>query len=148
MATDVPNRWMRLRQPRGFSDLEFDVFRASCEIVAAYADSLLANWRRLPLRGNDAPVSYVFFPPELSADRTVASLPIGGAQTLGTRAAIENFCSFMLWQHLPMRSMDGLEEGLTETIDPEQGPSTHWRLPMKEIGFLNADPEWRKRMQA
>jgi hypothetical protein len=61
MATDVPNRWMKLRQPRGFSDLEFDVFRASCEIVAAYA---------------------------------------------------------------------------------------HWRLPTKEIGFLNADPEWRKRMQA
>ena len=136
---------MRLRQPAGFSNEVFEVFCASCESFKAYANALLANWHRLPGKANHASITYTFFPPELSSDQTIASLPIGGGQNLGTRAAIENVSSYMLWQHLPMEFMEGLEEGLTETINPLNGLQTYWRLPAQSIGFVSADPELRKR---
>jgi hypothetical protein len=141
----APNRWMRLRQPARFTDDTFDVFCASCESLKGYANALLANWHRFPGHSTHPSVAYTFFSPELSADRTIASLPIGGGQLLGTRVAIENMCSYMLWQHLPMEFMEGLEEGLTETIDPSKGFQTNWRLPSPSIGFIKADPELRKR---
>jgi len=142
-----PNRWMHLRQPADFSAEMFDVFCASAEIFVAHARALLKNWRRLPNNEDHPQIEYVFFPPELSKDCQVASLPIGGGSTLGTRHSIENFCSYMLWQYLPIPFMEGLDEGLTETIDSTQGPKTYWRLPAQGIRFTNADPELRRRFR-
>lgn len=145
-SAESPNRWMHVRQPAGFSPETFDVFCASAEIFVAHARALLKNWRRLPDNEDHPPIEYVFFPPELSDDRQVASLPIGGRSTLGTRLSIENLCSYMLWQYLPMHFMEGLDEGLTETIDSAQGPKTYWRLPASAIHLTNADPELRRRL--
>jgi hypothetical protein len=59
--------------------------------------------------------------------------------------AIENLCSFMLWQHLPMAVMEGLDECFEETAESGFGPLTNWRLPTPSIGFISADPQLRKR---
>jgi len=144
-GTLAPNRWMRLRRPVAFTPQEFDCFCAHTSAFAAYAGTWLQNWNRIPSHAKHPSIVYIFFPPELSRDRLVVSLPIGGESTLSTRAALENGSSFMLWQFLPVQSMAGLEEGLTETIDRVKGPTTNWRLPSQAIGFANAMPELQQR---
>jgi len=121
----------------------FEVFRANTEIFVAHANALLSVWHRFP--GNVIAPTYFFLPAELSQDLTIATLPIGGESTVGTRSAIENGCSYLLWQHFPMSFMEGLEEGITETIDHSVGPTTNWRTPSHTISFIHADPEFRRR---
>ena len=143
--TTAPNRWMRLRRPGGFTAADFDCFSAHSEAFVAYAQSWLKNWHRKPGETDSARVEYVFFRPEISEDKTVVSLPIGGQTVIGTRAALENGSSYMLWQFLPANCMEGLEEGFTETSSATEGEQTHWRQPFKAIAFVNADPALRAR---
>jgi hypothetical protein len=142
----APNRWMRLRRPAGFTDKDFDCFSAHTEAFVAYAQSWLKNWHRQPRATKSPRFEYIFFPPEISTDKTVVSLLIGGMTSVSTRAALEDGSSFMLWQFLSMNCMDGLEEGITETIDPRFGERTNWRRPFTAISFVNANPELRARM--
>ena len=65
---------------------------------------------------------------------------------MGTRAALENGSSYMLWQFLPSNCMESLEEGFTETSSSTNGEQTNWRQPFKAISFVNADPALRARM--
>lgn len=140
----APNRWMHVRRADGFTDELFDVFVAGSEVLVAHANALLSVWHRLPSNADHPRINYTFYKPYLSADRKTATLPIGGSQTLGTRAAIENGLSYLLWEHIPGRFMEGIDEGLTETIDSSKGPQTFWRAPATGIAFMNADPELRK----
>jgi hypothetical protein len=142
----MPNRWMRLRRQEGFTDEAFGVFCASADVLVAHASALLRNWAALHPRQGESIAEYVFLPPEMSEDRTMLSLPIAGTPTVGTRAAIENGLSYLLWQHMSFRVMEGLEEGITETLVADVGPVTNWRTPAQSIGFVNADPEFRRRM--
>jgi hypothetical protein len=122
-----PNRWLRLRRPGGFSDADFQLFEVQARLLVAYATELLAEWTAL---GKGAPPAYEFFPAVLSDDRTVASLPIGGANSLGSRAEIENGASWMLWQFFSREFMVGVEEGLTESLGGSGAtPTTTWRRP-------------------
>ncbi len=36
MATVTPNRWIHLRNPDGFGDHEWSVFKANCRVLEAY----------------------------------------------------------------------------------------------------------------
>ena len=139
-----PNRWLHLRRDDGFTEELFDVFCAGSEVFVAHAIALLRVWRRLPWNRSHPEIEYAFFPPELSPDRKVATLPIGGPSTVGTRAAIENGLSYLLWQHIPAKFMAGVAEGLTETLDSSSGSQTSWRAPATGITFSNTDPELRK----
>jgi len=131
MTDEKPNRWMRLRHPNGFTDELFAQFCAHCRIFRAYVEAALDEARCFPL----GPASYVFFEPELSADRRVASLPLGGTSTLGSRHSFENMSSFMLWHRLPLTFRERLEEGLTEDIGDGRGLQTNWREPTRAIWF-------------
>lgn len=119
----APNRWLHVRLPRPFTEVEFDSFCAQAEIWCKYVQATLDVWPRL---GETYPAPrYEFFAPELSADRCVATLPVGGEWTLGTRSLFENADSRLLWQHLPIELQLEGEEGITETIAEQQ--VTHWR---------------------
>ncbi len=121
--TARPDRWLHLRLPRPFTEAEVEMFRAHAAVFRAYVDASLAAWRSFGF-GHDAP-TYVFFPTELSADRTVATLPIGGTWTLTSRALFETGAAYLLWQHLPYELQAVAEEGLSEEHDGER--ETHWR---------------------
>lgn len=126
-----PNRWLHVRAPEPFTDADFDRFAAGCDIWRRYVEATLAVWNRL---GNDydAP-RYEFFAPTLSEDRRVATLPVGGAWTLGSRAIFEDAGSRLLWQHFPLAFVRDGEEGLTESIDGR--PVTHWRPLARPAGW-------------
>ena len=126
-ASTAPDRWLHLRHPSGFSAEQFALFVAHAAIFQGYVEALLQNWQALPFHAGHPSLSYVFFPPTLSGDRLVATLPLGGARTLGTRAQIENLSSYMLWQFFPPEFLKDLEEGVTETINASEGPYTNWR---------------------
>lgn len=122
----APNRWLHVRHPSTFSAEEFELFKALCRVFRAYVEASLAEW--LLLGGHEAP-HYEFFEPTLSSDRKVATLPVGGEWTLGTRAEFENFKSYMLWERFPLPLRFQLEEGITEP-DPSSatgGTWTNWR---------------------
>ena len=121
--TARPDRWLHLRLARPFTDGEFEMFRAHAGVFRAYVEASLAAWRGFGF-GHDAP-TYVFFPPELSADGTVATLPIGGTWTLTSRALFETGAAYLLWQHFPYELQSAAEEGLSEEHDGER--ETHWR---------------------
>jgi hypothetical protein len=129
MSGVSPERWMRLRHPDGFAPERFDEFCALCRIFRAYVEASLAE----PAIFDFGSPSYVFFEPELSADRTIASLPLGGQPTVGSRAHFENGSSWMLWHLLPVAFRAELEEGLTEDIG--NGLRTNWRKPFEAIWF-------------
>ena len=124
MAT--PDRWMHLRHPDGFGPEAWQIFQANCRIFAAYVHATLAEADALDLRaapGHPDP-AYTFHPPTLSPDRAVASLPISGPSTLGTRGRFENASAWMLSDHLLLSFRLRCEEGLTE---PKISPQTAWR---------------------
>lgn len=126
-----PNRWLHLRLRRPFSDAEFDCFGAHTEIWCKFVQATLAVWSRL---GQEyAAPKYEFFSPELSAERLVATLPVGGEWTLGTRALFEDAHSHLLWNHFPIPFQMEAEEGITETVVEEQ--VTNWRPCLRAPGW-------------
>jgi hypothetical protein len=120
----APNRWLHLRHPDGFDERAFGQFRAHCRVFRAYVNELLQNWEDIGAGNYEAP-AYEFFEPEISADRTIVTLPIGGASVLGTHARIENGSSHMLWRFFRPSFREKLEEGITENIG--HGNQTNWR---------------------
>lgn len=131
---EKPNRWLHLKHPDGFDDELFAEFEAHCRIFENHIQTVLGNvhhlWN-LKRSVGETPVRYVFFQPELSSDRKIATLPIGGENTLGTRASFENGLSWMLWYYMPVGFKRDLEEGITE--DFGTGKQTNWRKPVNAI---------------
>ncbi len=125
MTTDTarPDRWLHLRLPRPYTAAEWERFQAQARIFAAYVNATLGEWQALGF-GSGAP-AYRFFPAEQSADRTVATLPIGGAWTLASRSLFESGAAYLLWQHFPAELQAEAEEGLSEQHDGTE--ETHWR---------------------
>lgn len=140
-----PDRWLHVRHRRGFADEQWKSFQAHCRYFQATADALLANW--IQLGRGDRPLRYIYFPPELSKDRTVATLPLGGDRTLGSRAAIENGLSSHLWcfllEHMPIEDFVRLEEGLTEhDLMDLSKLTTNWRpIARAHLGQMDLDAE-------
>ena len=131
-----PNRWLHLRHPSGFNDNDFARFAAHCRVFETYVKVLFAEWRALGA-GNYEPPAYEFGEPELAADRLVATLPLGGTSTLGSRAIIENMSSQFLWRFFSPQFRQQLEEGITE--DTGNGLHTNWRkVPALTVPFLAA----------
>jgi hypothetical protein len=131
----MQDRWLHIRQPAGFSEEMFRVFCASAEVFVAHASALLRVYKQLPRRSAHSDVQYTFHAPELSSDKTVASLRISGANTVATRSDIEIGCCYILWQFFPTSFMSGLEQGRTE-----EG-NTQWWQPWSSIAIQNADPK-------
>lgn len=129
----APNRWLHVRHPDGFSAAQFDRFRASCRVFRAYVETALTEW--VALEGDAGP-RYEFYEPELSADRTVATLPLGGAGTLKTRHDFEDLRSVMLWEWFPASFIAKIEEGITESVTGTR--TTTWRKPALRI------PGWHR----
>lgn len=133
----TPDRWMHLRRPTPFDEQHFRIFQASAGLLAAYAGAFLHN--ATVFIGPDHPsLEYVFFPCELSGDRTVMTLPIGGPRSLGSRAYIENGASYLLWQRLPHQILATIEEGITESLSKDGPAASSWR-PLSH--FLFRRPE-------
>jgi len=129
-----PNRWLHLKHPDGFDDERFAEFEAHCRIFENHVKAVLGNAQylsNLKRSVGETPIRYVFFQPELSDDRKIATLPIGGENTLGTRANFENGLSWMLWYYMPVGFKRDLEEGITE--DFGTGKHTNWRKPANAI---------------
>ena len=120
----MPKRQLHLKHPEGFDDDMFARFEAGCRIWTAYVHAVLAEDLH-----NLGTVEYIVMPPTLSADRTVATLSISGAWTIGARAHFEDGASFMLREFLPIHFVINAHEGLTE--DRGDGPQTSWRKALK-----------------
>ena len=131
-----PNRWMRLKNPKRFTPAEFEHFRANCAIWKVHTEAVLSNWSVLSRGDSPAPI-YIFFDPEISEDRTIVSLPIGGEWSLGARAIFENHYSSLLWAYFSPWLLIEMEEGLSEYMPddlnfPDQLTlRTNWRSPLK-----------------
>jgi hypothetical protein len=136
----MPDRVLHVRQPAGFTAEALDVFRASAEIFKAHATKLLEVWHRLPNKHDHPKITYDFGPPALSDDGTIASLPISGEWTLGTRSEIEIGSAILLWRWMPYEFIDGLDQGRTE-----DGQTTWWPL-MHTISYAHLDPALRARL--
>jgi hypothetical protein len=114
----------------------FECFRSGCALWVAYVEISIQERERLG--NNDGAPRYTSRPPELSADRLVASLPLGGQSTLGSRAKYENIASYLLREFFPFDFSQGLEEGLTEDIGDGRGYRTSWRSPAEDLRRLVA----------
>lgn len=125
------NRWLRLRHPEGFSVEMFDCFRSGCELWLAYVQVSIRERERLGI--NEGAPQYTASPPELSADRLVASLPLAGHSTLGSRSRYEDGASYLLREFFPFDFAQRLEEGLTEDAGDGRGYQTSWRSPARVL---------------
>jgi hypothetical protein len=130
----LANRWLHLRHPDGFSSEMFDCFRSGCALWLAYVQVSIQERERL---GNDdGSPRYAALPPELSADRLVASLPLAAHSTLGSRARYENMAAYLLREFFPLDFSQRLEEGLTEDLGDGRGAQTSWRTPAEVLQRL------------
>ena len=119
------NRWIHLRSRQPWPPELFSRFQCGCRLWQAYVEAFL---REDASQDSIGTPTYEFFPPTLSADGLTATLPIGGAQTLGSRHKFENIASYLLREFLPLDFRTQLEEGLTEPglLHPE-ATATSWR---------------------
>lgn len=116
---------MHLRHPDGFTPERFEQFRAGCRLFEAHVRTVLAEWQRLRQDPRAITGQYIFGEPVLSEDRRVATLPIDGSNTLGSRSEFENMNSLLLHRFLPTEFRSALEEGLEEEVTGEL--VTSWR---------------------
>jgi hypothetical protein len=131
----MPLRIMHIRHRRPFTDVEFAQFAAHCDIFRAFVEAVFRNWAAIRTYHNYPAPRYEFGEPTLSPDRLIASLPIRGEQTLGSRSEIENMSSYMLWQFFAPEFRSDLEEGITE--DFGTGMRTTWRAVPKFFVYPN-----------
>jgi hypothetical protein len=102
-------------------------FLAGCRLFEAHVSTVLSEWARIANSGEERILGeYAFESPMLSSDRRIASLPIEGEATLGSRAAFENGSSHLLSVFFPPEFKQELEEGLTEVAVDGR---TYWRTP-------------------
>ena len=88
----------------------------------------LAEWSIVEPTYHTAP-RYQFFEPVREANQV--TLPLGGNNTLASRALFENHSSHLLSDFFPLSFRLKLEEGLTETLDQSRGPQTTWRSVLR-----------------
>lgn len=127
-----PDRFLHLRHPDGFSDERFTLFVSHCRIWQAYVCAVLAEWHTIEPSHGRAP-AYLFFDPSRSSDGLQVTLPVGGDQTLASRATFEDAASHLLSDFFPFEFKLGLEEGLTETTRPNGGLETSWRQALRTV---------------
>jgi hypothetical protein len=123
----MPKRFLHLRHPQGFSSERMQEFRAGCRLFQIHVDTVLAEWRALPGRAEAVLGTYAFGEPSLSADTRVASLPLDGESTLGSRTEFESCSSYLLSQFLPAAFCEELESGLEEDLTGSGERITYWR---------------------
>lgn len=121
--TTPPNRWLHLRHPEGFDEVRFDAFCAFCRIWGKLVEAYLADRRHI--MGLVGEIEYVVFPPTLSEDRKIASLPLGGSNTIGSRSFFEDHHWRRAWENFDVHFLMEAEEGITE--DCGKGMHTNWR---------------------
>ena len=131
----MQHRTMSIRHRRALTDAEFAQFRAHCDVFRSFVEAVFRNWHTIRVSHDYPAPKYEFGEPTLSPDRTTASLPISGEQTIGSRAEIENLSSYMLWQFFPPAFKADLEEGITEDIG--RGMQTNWRKVSQFLVFPN-----------
>lgn len=104
-------------------------FQAGCRIWETYVRAVLAE-RHNPVAG----LEYVVGSPEISEDRLIVSLPIGGTRNLWSRSHFENTASYLLREFLPIDFVRDLEEGLTEPeFNAPDAMTTSWWSPAELI---------------
>jgi hypothetical protein len=110
-----PTDCFRVRHDQPFSAEAFGVFVASCSIFRARIEAHLAHWSAIPSTKAVSKPSVSFFPPELSADRRVMSLPVRvQGQTIGSRSLLQLSAAAELHVHLPPPLWLEVEIGVTE----------------------------------
>ena len=134
------DRFLHVRRAGGFTPELFDVFCASAELFSSHASKLLELLPRLSIHEGHDPGVYVFGPASLSPDRTIATLPLGGSVSHGARSMIEIGYAHLLWVHMPMDAVDGMDQGRTE------GDDTQWWPLHQPPGFAHLDPDVRAHM--
>lgn len=133
----MTRRVLHLRHPDGFSSEMFERFRSGCRLFQIHVETTLSEWQRFPGAGDNQVLGeYVFHPPELSSDGLVASLPIDGASTLGSRNSFENGAAYLLAEFLSPEFKRNMQQGLTESATGEL--LTNWREPLQPIARMPA----------
>ncbi len=113
---------MHVRRTTPFTEAHWLTFQASARVFAAFADAFLADASALIGDGHPT-LKYNFFPAEISEDRTLMSLPIGGERTLGSRHKLENSFSYLLWLQLPPPSTVSSRRASPKTPAAARGPA-------------------------
>jgi len=165
-----PTDWFRIRHDDPFPPETVAAFRASCAIYRAKVEAILQHWDHLPTMRTSPKPEVQFFPPEVSDDQRVLSLPIRvEPMTLGTRAFLQSSASRELYQYLPLAVVAGIDVGLTEPAFDGAGWRHDWWNPHRDnsigpeeafgqLGFqVKRDlehrgrawlvPGWRRRLQ-
>jgi hypothetical protein len=153
-----PTDWFRIRHSEPFSEAAFRAFQASCSIYRARIEATLEHWTNLPTEQNVPKPTVEFFPPELSEDRRVMSLPVRVEnKTLGSRALLQYSASAELYGYLPFPLAGQVEVGVTEPSfsaggkwrndwwNPNTDNTVSWDEAQKLLGMAPGSPRRWKR---
>ena len=110
MAAD---RWYYLRHPEGFSDDLFSCVVSGLAAWQADVEARVRHWHHSGLGGT--PPEYEWYPAELSADRLMVTIPVGGKGTYGSYHLFEETPPKDLWRYLPGWFVIDLESGRRDT---------------------------------
>jgi len=106
MAAD---RWYYLRHPDGFSDELFSCVVSGLATWRNDVEARLRHWVHSGLSG--AAPEYEWYPAELSEDRKVTTIPVGGKGTYGSYHLFEETIPKELWRYLPSWFVIDLDAG-------------------------------------
>jgi hypothetical protein len=139
------NRRFVLRHPDGFPDAQFRSFAAQCHVWRATVEATLAHWDDLSMGRLGIPrPSYVFGEPELSPDRTLAILPLGGELAPAARSVLEPEVPDALHHDFPLWFR--LELEVARSDDGEDGPPRFQPvMDPARAGALKESPLFKKR---
>ena len=142
----TPNRWFLLRHPEGFPEPLFRAFRAQCRIWRATLEATVESWDDLSYGRLAVPKPrYEFGEPDLSEDRTIASLALGGELSHGAMKILEDDFPHALMHDFPLWFRLDLELGRRDLLG--WFPETRWwpAVDPEKAAELRRSPLFQRR---
>ena len=103
------DRWYYLRHPERFSDELFACVVSGLEFWRNDVEARIRHWAHTGVSG-PAP-EYEWYEAELSPDRSLVTVPVGGKGTYGSYHLFEERIPKELWRYLPNWFVIDLEAG-------------------------------------
>jgi hypothetical protein len=138
------NRRFLLRHRDGFPEAQFRSFVAQCRVWRATIEATVAHWDDLSMGRLGIPrPRYQFGEPELSADRTLAILPLGGELAPAARSVLEPDVPEALHHDFPLWFRLALE--VARSDDDDAPPAFQPVMDPARASALLESPLFKKR---
>ncbi len=137
-------RWFYLRHADGFDTDSFLCVEAGFHIWAARVKATIEVWEKVPDQRSVPRPAYEFGPVELSTDRTIVTMSLGGEPGYMGMKLFEDEFPWEFTYYLPMWFRIDLEAGRRDTLGWFPQTNWGWVIKREQASKLRENPLFKR----